>query len=104
MNWELVVSGLMLDTNKNPVKNSESKVTNICEILRSTLIKKSSGLCGMRMVIMRREMDTTLSWTQLRDAVPWKEERERGKGKRNWQGILSSSEELMVANTEFGEP
>lgn len=57
----------------------------------------------MQMMIMRREVDTTLSWTQLRDAVPGKEERERGKGKRNWQGVLSSSEELMVANTEFGE-
>lgn len=87
----------MLDTNKNPMKNSRSKVANTCEILRSTLIEKSPGVCGMRMVIMRREMGTTLSWTQLRDAIPWKEERGGGRG------ILSSSEELMVANPEFGE-
>ena len=87
----------MLDTNENPMKNSGSKVTNTCKILRSTLIEKSSGVCGMQMVIMRREMDTTLSWTQLRDDIPWKEERGEGRG------ILSCSEELMVANPEFGE-
>lgn len=68
----------MLDTNENPMKNSGSKVANTCEIIRSTLIEKSSGVCGIRMVIMRREMDTTLSWTQLRDAIPWNEERGGG--------------------------
>lgn len=56
----------MLDTKENPTKNSESeKVIHICEILRSTLIEKSSGLCacilsvlGTQVVTVRREMDS----------------------------------------------
>lgn len=79
----------MLDTKENPTKNSESeKVIHICEILRSTLIEKSSGLCacilsvlGTQMVTVRREMDSTLSWSST-----WRccsmEKGERGRGEK----------------------